>query len=265
MPAMYDVTDEQRAKGVEWPIPRGQPGDHFTTWSAAAGVFVTVLVLITLPWMRAFRKTQKVASFTVVSLAIAAMAWIVCTTMISQNMFSFNTNIPESKHRNLAVGVKFVQKMLKWNFQLHVLPLILVVVLGLAITFMPAPSTLLGKGTVFLTSFLYFCMFVLAWLLTPATVPGHTGSDHSDAKESEEEKDKNGDGEGVEDKKDRGGDAEVGGAPKRVIGWEKIMYVYRSPNPHNFTIIFPLVALLVLVVGNFAVYGALDPRGMRCF
>ena len=152
------------------------------------------------------------------------MAFVVVTNIISQMMFSFNTDIEHEKNQKLAIGVKFVQKMLKYNFLLHVLPLIVVVALGLGITWMPAPSTLLGKGMVFLTSFLYFCIFVLAWLLTPVKVD-----------------------------------------QEKLMGWDKIMHVYQNPNPYYFTVAFPLISLLVLVVGNFALYGALDPKGMRSF
>jgi hypothetical protein len=223
MPSIYKVKERHRAHDFKWPIPQGQMGDHFTTWSAVAAVVVTVLAILTIPWMRFFTMGQKVGAFTIVSLSIAAMAWVMCTNIISLMMFSFNTDVAHQGDQKLAIDVKFVQKMLKYNFILHVLPLVLVVVLGLGLTFMPAPSTLMGRGTVFLTSFLYFCIFVLAWLLTPIF------------------------------------------QGKKIMGWEKIMHVYNKPPSYYFTVVFPLVALLVLVVGNFALYGALDPRGMTSF
>ena len=108
--------------------------------------------------------------------------------------------------------------------------MILVVVLGLGITLMPSPTTLIGRGSVFLMSFLYLTLFVLAWLLTPCEL-----------------------------------DHEHGKPPITVMGWEKIKFVYRSPPSYYFTIVFPIVALLVLVVGNFALYGALDQQGMHGF
>ena len=224
MPSIYKVKERHRANDFKWPIPQGQMKDHFTTWSAVSAVVVTILAILTIPWMRFFTMGQKVAAFTIVSLSIAAMTWVVCTNVISLMMFSFNTEIENQGDQKLAIDVKFVQKILKYNFILHVLPLVLVVVMGLGITFMPAPSTLMGKGTVFLTSFLYFCVFVLVWLLTPIEVK-----------------------------------------QEKIMGWEKIMHVYRKPKAYYFTLVFPLVALLVLVVGNFALYGALDPKGMKSF
>jgi len=224
MPSIFKVKERHRQTDLKWPLPQGQPKDHFTTWSAAAAAIVTVLVILTIPWMRFFYKTQKAGAFTIVPLAIATMAFVVVTNIISQTMFSFNTEIDHKESKKLAVGVQFVQKMLKYNFLWHVLPLVAVVVLGLGITFMPAPSTLLGKGMVFLTSFLYFCVFVLAWLVTPTKTKDKT-----------------------------------------VMGWEKIMYVYQKPKSYYFTLIFPIVAMLVLVVGNFALYGALENKDMRSF
>jgi hypothetical protein len=152
-------------------------------------------------------------------------------------MLAFNVKIDRSddepeehKEKKLALSVNFVQKMLCYNFVWHLIPLVFVVVLGLAITFMPSPTTLVGRGSVFLMSFLYFVVFVLAWLLTPVEL------DHEHGKPS-----------------------------ITVMGWDKIKYVYRNPNPLYFTVVFPLVALLVLVVGNFALYGALDTKGMYGF
>jgi hypothetical protein len=224
MPSIYKVKTRHRQSHLKWPLPQGELKDHFTTWSALAAAIVTVLAIVTIPWMRLFYKTQKVAAFTIISLAIATMAFVVCTNVLSQMMFSFNTEIEGQDNDDLAVGVKFVQKMLKYNFLWHVLPLVVVAVLGLAITFMPAPSTLLGKGMVFLTSFLYFCIFVLAWLVTPAKA-----------------------------------------GKEKVMGWEKIMHVYQKPKSYYFTVVFPIISMLVLVVGNFALYGALDANGMRSF
>ena len=73
-------------------------------------------------------------------------------------------------------------------------------------------------------AFSMFCIFILAWLLTPIKVD-----------------------------------------QEKLMGWDKIMHVYQKPNPYYFTVVFPLIALLVLVVGNFALYGALDSKGMRSF
>lgn len=228
---------QRRAEHLRWPIPKGGPKAFFTTWNAAAAVLVTALCVLTIPWMRAFSSTQKVAAFTVIPLAIAIMASIVCTTIISQMMLAFNVNIDRSdqepedkKDCELSLSVKFVQKMLCYNFLWHMGPLVFVVVLGLGITLMPGPSTLVGKASVFLTTFLYFCAFVLAWLLTPTTTPGDGASD-----------------------------------PIEMTGWEKIMHVYRSPPSYYFTTIFPSLAVVVMVVGVFALYGSLDAKGMKSF
>lgn len=226
--AVYKVKKRHRTD-LKWPIPRGEAKDHFTTWSACCAVLVTILALLTIPWMRCFPSTHKVAAFTIVVVSMATMAFVMCTNIVSQLMFSFNTDIYEKekekeKEKQLAVSVGFMQKVLKYHFLLHVFPLLVVVVLGLGITLVPSPSTLLGKGTVFLTSFLLFCVFVLAWMLTP--VHTKTGT-HT--------------------------------------GWEKIMYIYRDPNPYYFTVVFPCVAILVLLVTNFALYGALNSVGMKGF
>jgi hypothetical protein len=235
--AVYYAQDHHKARHLKWPVPMGGPKSFYTTWNAAGSILITCLVLLCIPWMRIWPTTQKIAAFTVVPLAIAAMASIVCTTIVSQLMLAFNVRIDRSddepeEHRGkrLALGVHFVQKMLCYNFIWHLSILVLAVVLGLAITFMPSPSTLLGRGAVFLVSFLYFATFVLAWLLTPVEIQ------HEEGKPT-----------------------------VTVMGWDKIKYVYRDPSAHYFTVVFPLVALLVLLVGNFALYGALNSHGMRGF
>ena len=231
--SVYYIDIDQKAHLLKWPIPKGGPKSFFTTWNAVAAICITILCLFTIPWMRAFSNTQKVAAFTVVPLAIAVMASIVCTTIISQMMLAFNANIDrhedepkDKKNCDLSLSVSFVQKILTHNFVWHMGPLIFVVLLGLAITIMPGPSTLIGKASVFLATFLYFTVFVLAWLLTP------TKTQDDD---------------------------------EMVIGWEKIMYVYRNPPSYYFTIIFPLVAFIMLLLGVFALYGSMDATGMKSF
>lgn len=234
--SVFYTDPDRRAEHLRWPIPKGGPKAFFTTWNAAAAVLVTALCLLTIPWMRAFPSTQKVAAFTVIPLAIAIMASIVCTTIISQMMLAFNVKIDrddkepdDMKNCDLSLSVGFVQKMLCYNFLWHMGPLIFVVLLGLGITLMPGPSTLVGKGSVFLTTFLYFSLFVLAWLLTPTKT----------SQEGEE--------------------------PVEMTGWEKIMHVYRSPPSYYFTCVFPIIAIIVMVVGVFALYGSLDAKGMKSF
>lgn len=235
--SVFYTRQEDRAQFLKWPIPKGGPKAFFTTWNAAAAVLVSALCLLTIPWMRAFSSTQKIAAFTVVPLAIAVMASIVCTTIISQMMLAFNVRIDRSddepadkKDRELSLSVSFVQKMLCYNFLWHLGPLVFVVLLGLGITLIPGPSTLLGKASVFLASFLYFSIFVLAWLLTPTKIH-------------------------MEDNKE----------PVEVVGWEKIMHVYRSPPSYYFTTVFPVVAVIIMIVGVFALYGSLDAKGMKSF
>lgn len=235
--SVYYAKDRHKAKHLKWPVPLGGPGAFFTTWNALAGALVTCLAILCIPWMRVFKSTQKIAAFTIVPLCIAVMASIVCTTIISQMMFAFNVKIERSddeptkhKRKKLALSVNFVQKMLFHNFVWHLGPLIFVVILGLGITLMPSPTTLIGRGSVFLMSFVYFALFVLAWMVTPCKL-----------------------------------DHEHGKPPITVMGWEKIKYVYRNPPSYYFTAIFPFIAVLVLIVGNFALYGALDQKGMRQF
>lgn len=235
--SVYYTEEHQKATHLLWPVPRGSSFAFFTTWNALGSILVTCIVLLTLPWMRIWPTTQKIAAFTVVPLAIAMMAAIVCTTIISQMMLAFNVKIDRSphepddhKHKGLALGVNFVQKMLCYNFIWHVSVLLFAVILGLAITFMPGPSTIMGRSSVFLVSFLYFTIFVLSWLLTPVEI-----------------------------------ETEEGTPPITVMGWDKIKYVYRDPPKYYFTCVFPLVALLVMIVGVFALYGSLNPLGFRGF
>lgn len=235
--SVYYAEEENRANHLRWPIPLGGPKNFYTSWNAVAGILVTIFAIICIPLMRINKTSQKIAAFTIIPMAIATMASIVCTTIISQMMLAFTVKIErtseepeEHKGKKLTLGVKFVQKMLAYNFVWHILILVLAVVLGLAITFMPSPSTLLGKGSVFLMSFLYFTIFVLAWFLTPCDIDNNDGTD-----------------------------------PVTVIGWEKIEYVYRKPKKYYFTVVFPIIALFMLAVGNFALYGALDSKGMSSF
>lgn len=235
--AVYYAEDDKKAHDLRWPVPLGGPFAFFTTWNALGAIVVTSIVILTIPWMRVWTKTQKIASFTIIPLAIAMMASIVCTTIISQMMLAFNVKIergdqePEDcKDKKLALGVSFVQKMLCYNFIYHLGPLIFAVILGMAIALIPGPSTLLGKGAVFLTSLVFFVIFVMAWLLTK-----------------------------VELKQTEDGD------PTSAIGWDKIKYVYRDPPQYYFSLVFPLIALLVMIVGVFALYGACSPMGFRGF
>lgn len=235
--SIYYAEEDKKAHGVRWPVPQGGPSGFFTTWNALASVIVTILLLVTIPWMRIWPTTQKVAAFTIVPIAIAIMATNVCTTILSQMMFAFNAKIergdgesPEHKDKKLALSVDFVKKMLKYNFIWHIAILVFAVVIGLTITFIPAPSTLLGQSAVFFMSFVYFVVFVMAWFLTPVEV-----------------------------------DMGDGTPPKSVIGWEKVKYIYRDPPKWYFTIVFPILAILVLIIGVFALYGALHPVGFQGF
>lgn len=220
---IYEVSHAP-ATPHQWPIPTGGLDAHFTTWSAGAAVLVTALAILTIPWMRAFKITRRIAAFTIVPLAVAAMAWVVCTAAVSQLMIAFNTHIPHQDEK-LAVSISFVQKLLSHNFMWHVFTLVFVVILGLGITMVPAPSTLLGRGAVFLAAFLYFVVFVLVWLVVPIT------------------NDQN----------------------KKIMGWDKIMYVYRNPKGYYFTVVFPSVAMLTLALGVFVLYGALEQKSIHKF
>lgn len=235
--SIYYTDEAARATHVRWPVPLGGISSFYTTWNAAAGVLITILALILIPWMRRHSTTQKIAAFTIVPLCIAVMASIVCTAIISQMLFAFNVKVERSadepdehKDKTLALGISFVKKMLYHNFVWHLSILVLAVVLGLCITFMPSPSTLLGRGSVFLMSFLYLTVFALAWMLTPCDL-----------------------------------EPEEGKPPITVVGWDKIKHIYRNPPSYYFSVVFVFVALLVLLVGNFALYGALDQKGMHSF
>lgn len=235
--SVYYAQDEHKAHGVKWPVPKGGPGAFFTTWNAMAAMLITALALLTIPWMRIWPSTQKVASFTIVPLAIAIMASIIVTTILSQMMLAFNVEIersdkegPDKKDAKLALSVNFVKKMLEYNFIYHLGPLVMAVILGLAITFIPGPSTIMGKGAVFLVSFLYFVTFVLAWFLTPVDVQKHKDEE-----------------------------------PETVIGMEKINHVYRNPPSWYFTILLPLLVVLVLTVCVFALYGSSTATGFKGF
>jgi hypothetical protein len=231
--SIYYVDDDMRAKDLLVSVPQGSAFAFFTTWNAVTAVCVTVIALLTIPWMRQFRTTRRIAAFTVVPLIIAAMSSIVCTTIVSQMMLAFNIKIerrPDSilAGRKLALGVEFVQKMLAYNFVAHLFPLVFVVVLGLALAYMPAPSTLLGRSSVFLMSVLYFAIFVVCWLLTPVKIQ------HSEELQSEV-----------------------------VTGWKKIKYVYRSPPMYYFTVVFPVVAIIVFVLACYALYGGMNNANLR--
>jgi hypothetical protein len=235
--SVYYAEETHRAEGLKWPVPLGGPFAFYTTWNALAAIIATIVVVLTLPWMRVWSSTRKVAAFTIVPIAIAMIASIVCTTIISQMLLAFNAKIERSdeepdlhKHKKLALSVNFVQKMLTYNFIYHLGPLIFAVVLGVAIAFIPGPSTMLGRGAVFLTSLALFVALTMAWVLTKV-----------DLKNTEK------------------------GAPVSAIGWDKIEYVYRNPPKWYFTAMFPCVGLLTLIVATFALYGASTPMGFKGF
>jgi hypothetical protein len=227
--AIYYADEVVRAEHLRWPVPRGSAFAFYTTWNMVLSAGATLLALAAIPWMRRFAVTRRIAAFSVVPVMVMAMASIVCTTIVSQLMLAFNVTI-EGNHdpdRKLALGVDFVKKMLAYNFIAHVLPLVFVVLLGFGLACMPAPATLLGRCTVFLVSTLLLAVFALAWLMTPVEIE-HT----------------------------------AGQPDITVVGWEKIEYVYRSPPSYYFYAIYPVVALLVLVVSTFGLFGGMIPTSM---
>ena len=171
-----------------------------TTWRAMSfnhlnmfGIAITALALLTIPWLRIWPITQKIAAFTIVPLAIAAVASIICTAIVSQMLLSFSVDVErpenepeEDKKKSLCISIDFVKKMLSYNFVFHLGPLLFAVLLCLAVTFIPAPSTLLGRSAVFLIS---LCSFpsLRELLSTPTKVVGQLDSYDND--EGEDEKD----------------------------------------------------------------------------
>lgn len=235
--SVFYAKEELRAKNFRWPTPQGGAFAFFTSWNALAATFTTILVLIAVPIMRIWSTSQKIAAFSIVPLSIAVMASIVCTMIISQLLFAYNIEIErgpnepdEHKGKKLALGVDFVQSMLNYNFIFHIGPLILAVVIGLALSFLPGPSTIMGRASVFVTTFTFFTIFVLAWLLTPIKVTHEEGEE-----------------------------------PETVMGWQKIEFVYRNPDKKYFTIVFPIVAILTMVLATWCIYGASTPLGFRGF
>ncbi len=244
---IFYATHYTKTTGIRWPVPRGGPLSFYTTWNLILGISVTAITLLALPWLRVWPITQKIAAFTVVPLAIATIASIFCTAIVSQMLMSFNIRVErppsepeEDKNKALCVSIDFTQNMLSYNFVFHLAPLIFAVLLSLAITFIPAPSTLLGRSAVFLMSLLFLTIFCVAWLVTPAKV----GVSELDAYENEE---------GVDDK------------DEAVTGLEKIARIYRDPPVWYMGAVFPGIALLTILFCSYVLYGACMSLGFHGF
>ena len=244
---IFYATHYTKTTGIRWRTPRGGPLSFYTTWNMIFAIAATVITLISIPWLRIWPTTQKIAAFTVVPLAIAAIASIFCTTIVSQMLMSFNVEVErpenepkEDKDKALCISIEFTQNMLAYNFIFHLGPLIFAVLLSLAITFIPAPSTLLGRSAVFLMSLLFLTIFCVAWLVTPSKV-GVSQLDSYDNYEGEDEKD------------------------EPCTGVQKINRIYRDPPTWYMSIVFPGVALLTILFCAYVLYGACMSLGFKGF
>lgn len=244
---IFYATQYTKTTGIRWPTPRGGPLSFYTTWNMILGIAVTGITLVTIPWLRIWPITQKIAAFTVVPLAIAAIASILCTAIVSQMLMSFNIQVErptdepeEDKEKSLCISIPFTQNMLAYNFIFHLGPLIFAILLSLAITFIPAPSTLLGRSSVFLMSLLFLTIFCVAWLVTPTKI-GISQLDSYDNDEGEEDKD------------------------EPCTGLQKIKRIYRNPPNWYMSIVFPGVALLTMVFCSYVLYGACMSLGFKGF
>lgn len=244
---IFYATHYTKTTGIRWPVPRGGPLSFYTTWNLILGVVATGLVLLTIPWLRIWPITQKIAAFTVVPLSIATIASIFCTAIVSQMLMAFNIQVErptsepdEDKSKSLCVSIEFTQNMLAYNFIFHLGPLLFAVLLSLAITFIPAPSTLLGRSAVFLMSLLFLTIFCVAWLVTPTKV-GVSELDSYDNEEGESEKD------------------------EPCTGLQKINRIYRNPPSWYVAVIFPSIALLTILFCSYVLYGACMSLGFKGF
>jgi hypothetical protein len=244
---IFYATHYTKTTGIRWPTPRGGPLSFYTTWNMILGIAVTCITLVTIPWLRIWPITQKIAAFTVVPLAIAAIASIFCTAIVSQMLMSFNIKVErptdephEDKDKSLCISIPFTQNMLAYNFIFHLGPLIFAILLSLAITFIPAPSTLLGRSSVFLMSLLFLTIFCVAWLVTPTKI-GISQLDSYDNEEGEDEKD------------------------EPCTGFQKINRIYRNPPSWYMSVIFPGVAIMTMVFCAYVLYGASMSLGFKGF
>lgn len=244
---IFYATHYTKTTGIRWPVPRGGPMSFYTTWNMILGIATTGLALITIPWLRIWPITQKIAAFTVVPLAIATIGSIFSTAIVSQMLMAFNINVErpenepeEDKDKSLCVSIGFIENMLSYNFIFHLGPLIFAVLLCLAITFIPAPSTLMGRSAVFLISVLFLTIFCVSWLVTPTKI-GVAELDSYENSEGEDEKD------------------------EAVVGLQKIDRVYRSPPSWYVTIVFPGIALLSMIFCAYVLYGACMSIGFKGF
>lgn len=249
---IFYATPYTKTQGVRWPVPRGGPLSFFTTWNMIGSTAITIITLIAIPWLRVWTITQKVAAFTIIPIANATIASILCTAIVSQMLFSFNLKIErpldepeEDKKKPLCVSIDFVKSMLSYNFIYHLGPLLFGVLLCIAVAFIPPPSTLLGRSAVFLTSLLYFTVFVVAWLLTPTQV-GVSNAASSDLTKIE-----------------KPSPNEESDEP--VTGLEKIAKIYRDPPGWYMSVVFPGIALLSIVFCSFVLYGAGTTVGFQEF
>ena len=244
---IFYATHYTKATGVRWPVPRGGPLSFFTTWNSLAAVSVSTLALLTIPWLRIWPITQKIAAFTIVPLAIATIAAICCTAIVSQMLLAFNVKVErplsepvEDREKELCVSIDFINSMLSYNFVFHLAPLIFAVLLSLSITFIPAPSTLLGRSAVFLMSMLFLTVFCVTWLVVPTKI-GVSELDAFDNTEGDEDKD------------------------EPCTGIQKINRIYRDPPTWYMSVVFPGIALLTMLFCAYVLYGACMSLGFQGF
>lgn len=244
---IFYATHYTKTTGIRWPVPRGGPLSFYTTWNAIAAAGITLLAILTIPWLRIWPITQKIAAFTIVPISNATIASIFCTAIVSQLLFSFNIHVErpldepeEDKKKSLCVSIDFIQSMLAYNFIYHLGPLLGAVLLAVAVAFIPGPTTLLGRSVVFLISLLMFTIFVVAWLSTPTKI-GISQLDSFENTEGEQE------------------------ADEAVTGIEKIERIYRNPPMWYMSVVFPSIAILTLLFSSFALYGACSSVGIQEF
>ena len=256
---IFYATHYTKTTGIRWPTPQGGPYAFYTTWNMILGLSVTGITLIAIPWLRIWPATQKIAAFTIVPLAIATIASIFCTAIVSQMLMAFNVNVErpdyepeEDKKKDLCISIEFTQNMLMYNFIFHMGPLILAILLCLAITFIPAPSTLLGRSAVFLISFLFLTIFCVAWLVTPSKVETSDFDNHYDEETLEESK--------VQETETAKNKTE-----NEYTGIDKINQIYRDPPSWYMTVVFPMVALLTILFCSYVLYGACMSLGFKGF
>lgn len=242
---IFYVSQYTKTEGVRWPVPRGGPLSFFTTWNMIGAVGVSGLALLTIPWLRIWPITQKIAAFTIVPLSIAVIGLICATAIVSQMLFAFNTRVErpvhepdEHKGKPLCVSIDFIQSMLGYNFVFHLGPLVFAVFLTLAITFIPAPSTILGRSAVFLVALLYMTIICVAWLVTPSNIS-------------------------PEESKETGLSQDEEGEP--CTGINKINRIYRDPPLWYMGVMFPGIAVLTALFAAYVLYGACMSLGFQGF